>query len=110
MHKPLTPKAIQSIIQSGEGYNAEFKIRLPNKLKEICEEICAFANAAGGTLLLGVDNDNGVHAIEIDNNKRSAIQNALHEINPPIPTTMYAVEVKRKTIWVIEVKAPGSSV
>jgi ATP-dependent DNA helicase RecG len=39
----LTPQDIQSIVQSGEGYNAEFKVRLPNKVKEISEEICAFA-------------------------------------------------------------------
>lgn len=32
----------------------EFKVRVPNKLKELSEEICAFANAAGGVLLIRV--------------------------------------------------------
>lgn len=36
-NQQLTPEAIKSIVQSGEGYNAEFKVRVPNKLKEITE-------------------------------------------------------------------------
>jgi ATP-dependent DNA helicase RecG len=105
MINQLTPSTLQSIIQSGEGYNAEFKIRVPNKLKELSEEICAFANAAGGILLIGVSDDNVIHGVEIDNGKRSAIQNSLNEINPHIPTTLYPVEVENKSVWVIEVNS-----
>ena len=71
----LTKEDIISIAQSGEGYNAEFKVRVPNKVKELTEEICAFANAAGGVLLLGVDDTNNIVGVTIDNAKRSAIQN-----------------------------------
>lgn len=105
MDNSITPSALQSIIQSGEGYNAEFKIRVPNKLKELSEEICAFANAAGGVLLIGVSDDNVIHGVEIDNGKRSAIQNSINEINPHIPITLYPVEVENKTVWVIEVNS-----
>lgn len=73
----ITPQDIQSIAQSGEGYNAEFKVSVPSKVKELTEEICAFANAAGGVLLLGVDDDNNIKGITIDNAKRSAIRNFL---------------------------------
>ena len=51
-------ETIQSLIDSGEGYNVEFKVRVPLKVRELTEEICAFANADGGYLLIGVD-DNG---------------------------------------------------
>lgn len=54
---------IESIVQSGEGYNVEFKVRVPNKVKELIEEVCAFANAAGGVLLLGVDDNNNIQGI-----------------------------------------------
>jgi ATP-dependent DNA helicase RecG len=54
----LTADDIISIIASGEGYNAEFKVRVPSKLKELTEEVCAFANAAGGLLVIGVDDSN----------------------------------------------------
>ncbi len=62
----LTEADIKSIAQSGEGYNAEFKINIPSKAKELAGEICAFANAAGGTILFGVDDDNCIKGIEIN--------------------------------------------
>lgn len=70
MNKQLTVSDIQSIVQAGEGYNAEFKLRVPNKHKEISEEICAFANAVGGILLIGVSDDNQIHEAQIDNSKK----------------------------------------
>lgn len=94
---------IKSIAQSGEGYNAEFKIRVPAKVKELVEEVCAFANAAGGVVLLGVDDNNEIRGIEINNKKRSAIQNSLHQINPNLHCPFYFVEVGGKQIGVIEV-------
>jgi ATP-dependent DNA helicase RecG len=101
----LTKEDITSIIHSGEGYNADFKVRVPNKLKELSEEICAFANAAGGVLLLGVSDDNQVVGVEIDNAKRSAIQNSLDEINPHLHTEIYKVAIDEKSVWVIEVNS-----
>ncbi|WP_028298623.1 AlbA family DNA-binding domain-containing protein [Olivibacter sitiensis] len=101
----LTPEDIKTIVNSGEGYNAEFKVRFPSKLKELTEEVCAFANAAGGILLVGVDDDNHIRGVTIDNAKRSAIQNSLNEINPHLPTTFYKVMVDEKEIWVIEVSS-----
>jgi len=103
MNIKLTSTDIESIVQSGEGYNAEFKIRVPNKVKELTEEICAFANSAGGVLLIGVSDDNVIQGLEIDNAKRSAIQNSINEINPHLPTDFYSVDVYGNTVWVIEV-------
>lgn len=103
MNKQLTPEDIKTIVQAGEGYNSEFKIRVPQKVKEITAEICAFANSAGGVLLIGVSDDNIIHGVSIDNGKRSAIQNSLHEINPNLATDFYAVDVGGKSVWVIEV-------
>ena len=53
----LNTETIQSLIDSGEGYNVEFKVRVPSKVRELTEEICAFANADGGYLLIGVDDN-----------------------------------------------------
>lgn len=99
----ITDKDIKSIAASGEGYNAEFKVRLPKKIKEVTEEICAFANASGGILLLGVDDDNVIQGCTIDNVKRSAIQNSIREIKPSLNCDIYAVDVDGKEVWVIEV-------
>ena len=94
---------IKSIIASGEGYNAEFKVSIPSKIKEITEEVCAFANASGGVVLIGVDDANTIKGITIDNAKRSAIQNSINEISPVLKCDFNIVEVDSKDIAVIEV-------
>ena len=67
-------ETIQSLIDSGEGYNVEFKVRVPSKVRELTEEICAFANADGGYLLIGVDDNGQIIGTGLENDKRSAIQ------------------------------------
>ena len=101
--KMLNPTEIKSIIASGEGYNAEFKVSIPSKIKEITEEVCAFANASGGVVLIGVDDANTIKGITIDNAKRSAIQNSINEISPVLKCDFNIVEVDGKDIAVIEV-------
>ena len=99
----LTEIELKSIISSGEGYNAEFKVSFPSKIKEVTEEVCAFANAAGGTLLIGVDDKNTIQGITFDNAKRSALQNSIGEISPTLHCEIYTAEVEGKEIIVIEV-------
>ena len=104
----LTEIELKSIISSGEGYNAEFKLNFPSKVKEITEEICAFANAAGGTLLIGVDDKNNIKGISFDNSKRSSLQNSIGEISPSFHCDIYTVEIDGKEIVVIEVPSGES--
>lgn len=92
-----------SIVNSGEGYNAEFKVNIPSNLKSITEEVCAFANASGGVVLIGVDDKNTIKGVTLDNSKRSALQNSLGEISPPLQCEFYMVEVEGKSVAVIEV-------
>lgn len=99
----LTPQEIKSIVSSGEGFNAEFKERMPTNLKGITEEVCAFANASGGVVLIGVDDKNVIKGVTIDNSKRSAIQNSIGEISPPLQCEFYIVDVEGENVAVIEV-------
>jgi ATP-dependent DNA helicase RecG len=92
-----------SIVNSGEGYNAEFKVNIPTNMKSITEEVCAFANASGGVVLIGVDDKNSIKGITLDNAKRSALQNSLKEISPALQCDFYIVEVEGKSVAVIEV-------
>lgn len=48
-------------------------MRVPSKVRELTEEICAFANAGGGYLLIGVDDKEQVDGTNLDNDKRSVI-------------------------------------
>ena len=96
-------ETIQSLIDSGEGYNVEFKVRVPSKVRELTEEICAFANADGGYLLIGVDDNGLIIGTDLENDKRSAIQGSISEISPALHCDMYAVNISNKTVWVIDV-------
>lgn len=99
----LSINEIKSLINSGEGFNLEFKVRIPNKIKEITEEICAFANAAGGTVLLGVDDNNIIQGVTFTNAKRSALQNSINEITPTLHCNIYTTTIDEKEIVIIEV-------
>jgi predicted HTH transcriptional regulator len=46
------------------------KQSLPSKASELAEEICAFANAAGGTLLIGVSDKGQIVGVKTDNTIR----------------------------------------
>ncbi len=98
----ITPEDIKLLVASGEGYNAEFKVSVPAKVKELSEEICAFANAAGCVLLIGVNDANEIKGVEINNAKRSAIQNYIREITPALHCSVEIVRVDGKSIGVIE--------
>ena len=99
----LTASQIQEMVKGGEGYNVDFKRSVPSKVKEISDEVAGFANAAGGYVLIGVDNDNQIIGAEIDNNKRSAIQDTIGEISPSLKCEFYPVDVNGKKVWVIDV-------
>ena len=94
---------IKALIASGEGFNLEFKQSIPSKAKEITEEVCAFANASGGVLILGVDDNNAIIGVSFDNTKRSKIQDALNQISPNLSCNIYTVKIDDKELVIIEV-------
>lgn len=99
----LTAEEIKSIADSGEGYNVDFKISVPSKVRDLSQEVCAFANSEGGYLLIGIDDKGRIVGVEIDNAKRSAIQNSIRDISPAMQVEMYPVDVDDKTVWVIDI-------
>lgn len=54
-------------------------------------------------MLIGVNDQNQITGVNIDNAKRSAIQNSIGEITPAMHCTISMVEVDGKQIGVIEV-------
>jgi ATP-dependent DNA helicase RecG len=99
----MTEEQLQNIISMGEGYQAEFKKSVPSKKREIAEEVCAFANAAGGLVLIGVDDDNTILGVSINNNKRSEIQDALSNITPKLRCNFQDYTLPEGNVFVIEV-------
>jgi len=99
----LTAERIKEYALLGEGYTVDFKVAVPSKVRELTEEVCSFANASGGYVLIGVDNNNRIVGATIDNNKRSSIQGSIGEISPALHCAIYPVNVDSVTVWVIEV-------
>jgi ATP-dependent DNA helicase RecG len=100
----IDEKKALELIEQGEGIHSEFKERIPSKVRELSEEVCAFANTEGGFILIGINNKNEiVPNLFIDNTKRSAIQDSLDAIQPPISCKLYQLSVKNHSIWIIEV-------
>jgi len=74
-----TAHYIKELIRTGEGYHLEFKKSLD---KSFPEEICAFANASGGKILLGIADDGKPSGIKTDNVLLSRIQDYIKQIEP----------------------------
>lgn len=104
----MTKEELNSVISMGEGYQAEFKVTVPSKLREIAEEVCAFANAAGGLVLIGVDDNNDVTGVLIDNRQKSAIQDAINSITPKLICKLSEVNLAEGNVFVIEVPSGPS--
>jgi ATP-dependent DNA helicase RecG len=101
----ITSEEIKRLAEKGESYNVDFKVAVPQKVRDITEEVCSFANAAGGFVLVGIDDHGVIKGATIDNSKRSAIQGSIGEISPALHCEQYSVEVDGKEVWVIEVPA-----
>ena len=101
----ITAEDIKKMAERGESYNVDFKVVVPQKVRDITEEVCSFANAAGGCVLIGIDDHGTIKGAVIDNSKRSAIQGSIGEISPALHCDMYSVDVDGKDVWVVEVPA-----
>jgi ATP-dependent DNA helicase RecG len=101
----ITAEDIKRMAAQGESYYVDFKVAVPPKVRDITEEVCSFANAAGGYVLIGVDDHGVIRGTSIDNSKRSAIQDSIGEVSPALHCEFYAVEVAGAEVWVIEVPA-----
>lgn len=91
----MSEQELELILQEGEGFNIEFKQSIS---KDIAEEVCAFANAAGGTLLIGITNDNKICGIQSDNTLRSRIVHSLDAIDPKLDVHYEEIRYQDKTV------------
>ena len=74
------------LIALGEGFTTEFKRSMPSDLGR---EICAFANATGGAILIGVDDAGAIVGVMDHNRLKSQVQSIARSADPPV-----AVEVE----------------
>jgi ATP-dependent DNA helicase RecG len=95
-------KNILEMIKNGENSYVEFKEE-DIKEKELAEEIVAFANSEGGTILLGVDDQGNIKGVK-DNKIEETVMNVCrNNCFPNIVPSFYKVKIEGKTIVVVNV-------
>ncbi len=86
-----------------EGERLELKQTLSDE-KEVLKTVTAFANTAGGKLIVGVNDKGKVVGIDIGDNTIENISRKITElITPPIYPKIYVDNIEGKRILVIEV-------
>ena len=81
----MDKKEIMFLISEGEGFNLEFKESLSS---DLAKEICAFANATGGKVLLGISDDKQIKGIEITNRLKSQIHDMVRNLDPKLEVSL----------------------
>ena len=77
----ISKQEILDIIKTGEGFNLEFKEKLNST---IGKEMCAFANASGGKILLGVKDDGSLKSFTLNNTDKSIIFDIARNMDPSL--------------------------
>ena len=72
-------KELLELVKTGEGYTIEFKEDIGSNLGK---EICAFANASGGKIILGVKDDGTIRGYNLTNHDKSQIQDIARNMDP----------------------------
>jgi ATP-dependent DNA helicase RecG len=75
------------ILNEGETYTVEFK---KSADKTVSDEACAFANASGGKIYVGITDDNVLVGTDISNRARAILHDTIDKIEPKIE---FAVDV-----------------
>ena len=75
--------------------------------KETAESISAFANTSGGSIIFGIDEKHGFHAVEIDTRviQAGAAQAARELVEPPQAVSITVLEFEEKPIVVANIVA-----
>jgi ATP-dependent DNA helicase RecG len=85
---PLTANQVKLLIHEGEGLTIEFKERYTPRIDE---DIVAFANGKGGTILLGVRDDGTITGERLTNDLKAKINSLTRNCKPSITTRLSQV-------------------
>ena len=84
----MNPQSLSDIIALGEGFTTEFKRAMPSDLGR---EMCAFANATGGVIMLGVSDAGEIVGVADHNQLKSRVQSTARSADPPISVEVESV-------------------
>ena len=84
----MTKAELLDLIAMGEGIALEFK----RNAAHLGREMCAFANAAGGRVLIGVGDDGRIVGVQNLNRVKSEVQNIARSMEPSLAVDIESVE------------------
>ena len=84
----MNAQELHTLIAQGEGFTSEFKRSMPSDLGR---EMCAFANASGGVILLGVTDKGEIAGVTDHNKLKSQIQAIARSAEPPIKVEIASI-------------------
>jgi len=84
----MNQSSLADLVALGEGFTTEFKRA---GAAHIGREICAFANATGGVILIGVADNGEVCGVGEHNKLKSEVQNSARIAEPPIAVEIESV-------------------
>ncbi|GAA4463146.1 ATP-binding protein [Nibrella saemangeumensis] len=95
--------SLNDLIAQGEGVRLEFKSSISTAAR-IARTLAAFANTAGGTLLIGIGDDGRVTGVESEYREMQKIEKATDfHVDPALLVSYEKLAVEGKHILVIEV-------
>jgi ATP-dependent DNA helicase RecG len=99
-----TNVATQRLIDDGESAKTQF-IKAADSLDQIAQSVCALLNTAGGTIVVGLE-DNDSTTGPIDAKQAEAIrQHLLKVVTPPVVFSVSLDEIEQGKVVVIDVPA-----
>ncbi|MDE2814534.1 MAG: putative DNA binding domain-containing protein [Gemmatimonadota bacterium] len=81
-------QSLSALIALGEDLTTEFKRAM---LSDLGREICAFANATGGVIMLGVSDAGEIVGVADHNQLKSRVQSTVRSADPPISVEVESV-------------------
>ena len=85
----MNSEDLSELIALGEGFTTEFKRAETSSLGR---EICAFANATGGVILIGVEDSGEIVGVADHNGLKSRVQATARSADPPIAIDVTSVD------------------
>jgi ATP-dependent DNA helicase RecG len=91
---PTTVKALNRLLQQGEGRTLEFK-RSTGELREAMQTLCAFLNGDGGLVLFGVRPDGRAEGQQVSDKTLRDVAQALDGFEPPVNIPLERLTIEK---------------
>lgn len=99
---------IEALISGGESETLEFK-KSTGQLTRAAETLCAFLNAAGGLVIIGVTSHGKTVGQAVSDKTQQDIANVLQRFEPPGPIEVEYVDYSHSSLILLRAKPPEES-